>query len=87
MDFWTVTARLADVVTIIGLPVTAYSLIRLLYDGVIIYDAYREINETGSMTYCVGEAYSRRDRKNGQKINPTRQYHRIRKGNEDKNWE
>ena len=87
MDIWNVIARVADIVTIIGLPVTAYSLIKLLYNGIVIYDAYREENEKGSLTYVAGRAYTRRDRKLGKKINPTRQYHRIREGNEDDNWE
>lgn len=84
-ELWTTIARSADIITIVCLPVTLVSLWKTLYDGISIYDSYREMNEAGGWTYSVN-AYTRRDRRRGKKENPERQYHRKGKSGEG-SWE
>jgi len=71
---WDVIGNVASIVTIVGFPVVLYSMYEIIYKGIVIYDMYREPNEAGGNTVCVGN-YSRRDYRKGKKQNPAREYH------------
>lgn len=71
---WDVLNKIAIVGTIIGIPITLFGIYQILFQMVVIYDMYREINESNGYTLVIGD-FSRKDRRLGKKENPNRQYH------------
>jgi len=83
---WDILNKIAIIGTIIGVPLTIYGIYNLIYGKVVIYDMYREPNESGGYTFVIG-TFTRRDRKKAIKENSCRKYHK--KGleqNNERNW-
>ena len=83
--FWDVLNKIAIVGTIIGIPATLYGIYILIDNSIVIYDMYREPNDAGGMTLCIGN-FTRKDCRIGKKENPDREYHIKGKREENANW-
>lgn len=82
---WDILNKIAIWGTILGIPATLYGLFSFVYKKIVIYDMYREINEAGGYTLCIG-SYTRSDRRRGKKENSNREYHRKGKDDNPVNW-
>ena len=83
---WDVLNKIAIIGTIIGIPIALYAMFEIIYKSIVIYDMYREQNETSGYTINIG-AFSRMDYRRGKKENPQRQYHlKGRSADDEKSW-
>ena len=75
----------ADILTIIGFTVVCYTAYEIVYKKIVIFDMYREPNESGGDTLVIGDC-SRMDYKRGKEINPSRKYHLKGYPDQDEKW-
>jgi len=83
--FWEVLNKIAIIGTIIGIPATIYGLYAIIFKIIVVYDMYREVNESGGYTVCIG-SFTRLDKCYGKKENIQRQYHQKGKSQDKKYW-
>ena len=82
---WDILNKIATIGTILGIPATLGGIVTLAYKTIVVYDMYRETNEAGGYTLCIG-SYTRSDRRRGKKENSNREYHRKGKDDNPVNW-
>ena len=82
---WEVLNKVAIIGTILGIPATLYGIYRIIYNTIVVYDRYRELNPAGGYTVAIGN-YTRSDKRNGKKENPNREYHKKNTDDTSRNW-